>query len=193
MTAPTTATIHCVKCGAEVEYTPGTGRVPKFCLAHRSTKNQARDLRRLAAREGSHAAEEARGGIDPRTPTEIAAERAAAPQLLASAMFIVKDPYAAAQLVGLHRYSREEVDALVIEAREQHQDLLKGETAATAKRIAAGVNIATLQTMIKTVGMTASTAAATVRSLAQTHEMMTGGSKQVFSGPITFEIAPKPK
>lgn len=95
-------TLTCETCGKQFQHAT-TGR-PKYCPTHRPTKNRARDVKRLAGREGEAGARKvlADAGVAPEENEAAAGLRALRVQRLAVALGAVGgDLSAAAALVGL--------------------------------------------------------------------------------------------
>ncbi len=172
--------VVCQTCGAAFEHAHGPGATPKFCLAHRSTKNRARDLRRIEAQAGPEAAARASAAAKA-VASHSPATRAMGPQLLAIGLGVTDDPGDAAAIVGVVPDDPEHLAELVAIAREQYQGLIDGAQADLGALLHRCLSLTVARTMCDLHRLTPSQGGHLARAIAQTMETVTGGATPAYS------------
>ena len=175
----------CKTCGQPFEHS-GPGKSPKYCLAHRSAKNRARNLRTLERQEGRQAAIDAAAsmGIGPDAPGPVGFR----PMIMALGLGMTENPLEAAEAVGLTGTPKELCE-LAERAKRDHKPIIDCDRAAVGGIFYRAAVLAALHGMAGAATVSPGQAGQMARSMVQTLEMLTGGTQPSFSA-VTLEIAP---
>ena len=176
----------------------GTGRPPKFCLAHR--KHKRRDRQRLEERAARATA--ALGGVSSPAPLPedmkarhkaqavhkrdgvAAAERAiraGRARRLAVALGLTADPAEAADLAGIDYADDAELAHLTASARADHEGLTTGKPEAVGRVLAAGIALGACRLFESIHTVAPGQLAAAIKAAAQALELLQGDTDPVYS------------
>lgn len=192
--------LTCKECGKSFEYS-GMGRPRSFCPLHDGhTTRTVEGLQKRAEQAERAAAGTALVGAQEPNPAGVDADHPSAGELLAVGLGIDKDPERAAKIVGLDVASPEALAVLVADAK-RHVGLSERKPAAIGTVIHSTLAIVAIHLRAKASDLRPSTAATTIKSLAQAMEMIQGGTRPaytalnfVITGPDgeTLNMTPQP-
>lgn len=168
-----TRRLTCADCGKEFQHPVGPGSYPKYCPLHRPKQNRNRDVGRAEKLGDGIAGELARGtGLGGALPA--GADAAVAPLRLAIAMSLIGDLQQAADVAGVV-----DVETVEPQARQRYPGLIEGRAGELQRILHASAAMASVSLFAQAPRMSGQQAAAAIKSVAQTLELVQHGAKRV--------------
>lgn len=156
------------------------------CGTTAQRKRRLETIERVAGPEASEAAREELGKRgEAGMSAELArAHKATEPLRLAVALSVVQDPAQAARLAGLPEYPAEELAALVAQVRAEHAELIARRPAAVGALVWQAMSLMVTNLLARAPLMPPSQAAAAIKALAQTLELVQGGTRPAYTNLV---------